>query len=128
MNNISKDKLQILVSITQIFSSFAVLISIIFLITEYNRSRVLNDKYIENLVYGRIMELDRLIIENPDLAEITCKVLTNPDSLSQTEKIRYFAYEHIFYDSWETLWAGYQDGLVEEKTWNGWDKWFLREV
>jgi hypothetical protein len=62
------------------------------------------------------------------LAEITSKVLTNPDSLSQTEKIRYFAYEHIFYDSWETLWVGYQDGLVEEKTWNGWDKWFLREV
>ena len=46
------------------------LVSIIILISEYKRSEVLNEKSLENLVYDRMMELDRLLIENPDLAEI----------------------------------------------------------
>jgi len=119
-----KYKLQNIVSITQILSSFAVLISIIYLITEYNRSGLVNEKSIENLVYGRFMRLDELIIENPDMAEIILKAKNNPDSLTKTEVFRYAAYEHIFYDSWETLWVGHRDGLVGDKTWEDWDDWF----
>lgn len=120
-----KYKLQTIVSVTQILSSFAVLISIIYLVTEYNRSGIMNEKSIENLVYGRFMRLDELIIENPDLAEIISKASTNTDSLTKTEIIRYAAYEHIFYDSWETLWVGHRDGLVGDKTWNDWNEWFI---
>ena len=119
-----KYKLQNIVSITQILSSFAVLISIIYLITEYNRSGLVNEKSIENLVYSRFMRLDELIIENPDMAEIILKATNNPDSLTKTEVFRYAAYEHIFYDSWETLWVGHRDGLVGDKTWKDWDDWF----
>ncbi|MCJ7467033.1 MAG: hypothetical protein MUO53_10115 [Maribacter sp.] len=48
--------------------------------------------------------------------------------MTQTDKIRYLAYEHIFYDSWETLYEGYQDGLVDEKTWMGWNEYILKEA
>ena len=123
-----KRRLQNIVSITQILSSLAVLVSIILLITEYKRSGVLNEKSVENLVYSRIMELDRLIIENEGFAEIVTKAYAYPDSLSKNEKLRYLAFEHIFYDSWETLWVGYQDGLVEENTWKEWNDWFLSEA
>jgi len=51
----------------------------------------------------------------------------NSDSLSEADKIRYLAYEHIFYDSWETLWVGFQNGVVREETWNDWNDWFIRE-
>lgn len=119
-----KYKLQTIVSVTQILSSFAVLISIIYLITEYNRSGLVNEKSIENLVYGRFMRLDELIIENPDMAEIIIKATNNSDSLTKTEVFRYAAYEHIFYDSWETLWVGHRDGLIGDKTWKEWDDWF----
>jgi hypothetical protein len=123
-----KKRLQNIVSITQILSSLAVLVSIILLITEYKRSGILNEKSVENLVYSRIMELDRLIIENEDFAEIITKAYSFPDSLSKNERIRYLAYEHIFFDSWETLWVGYKDGLVEESTWIEWNDWFLSEA
>jgi hypothetical protein len=118
-----KDKIQWLVSMTQILSSLAVLVSIIYLVIEYNRTSVLNEKSVENLVYARVMQLNELVIEHPDLAEIIVKA-QNSDSLTTTEIMRYLAYEHIFYDSWETLWTGYQDGLVEEDTWNDWNNWF----
>ena len=119
-----KGRLQWLVSVTQILSSLAVLISIIYLVTEYNRSVLVNEKTIENLVYGRFMRLDELIIENSDMAEIILKASANSDSLSSSEIFRYAAYEHIFYDSWETLWVGHRDGLVGDKTWKEWDEWF----
>ena len=65
-----KYKLQNIVSITQILSSFAVLISIIYLITEYNRSGLVNEKSIENLVYGRFMRLNKLMIYDPEFKAV----------------------------------------------------------
>jgi hypothetical protein len=123
-----KPSLQRFVGITQILSSLAVIISIFLLITEYRRSGVLNEKEVENLVYSRIMELDRLLIENAEFAELLNKAYTTPDSLNETEKMRYLAYEHIFFDSWETLYVGFQDGLVEKNTWIDWNLWFSREA
>ena len=123
-----KNRLQWLVSVTQILSSLAVLVSIIYLITEFNRTGLLNEKAVENKVYDRVMALNELVIEHPDLAEIIVKAQKSPDSLTTTETMRYLAYEHIFYDSWETLWVGYNDGLVEEDTWNDWNQWFMRKA
>jgi len=120
-----KGKLQWLVSVTQILSSLAVLISIIYLVTEYNRSGLLNQRNIENKVYERVMTLNQLLIEHPELAEIVVKAQANSDSLTTTETIRYLAYEHIFYDTWETLWVGHKDGLIEDDVWKDWNDWFL---
>jgi len=120
-----KGKLQWIVSVTQILSSLAVLISIIYLITEYNRSGLLNQRNIENKVYERVMTLNQLLVEHPELAEIIVKAQTNLDSLTTTETIRYLAYEHIFYDTWETLWVGHKDGLIEDDVWNDWHEWFI---
>ena len=120
-----KGRLQWLVSVTQILSSLAVLISIIYLVTEYNRSGLLNQRNIENKVYERIMTLNELLVEHPELAEIIVKAQTSADSLTTTETIRYLAYEHIFYDTWETLWIGHKDGLIEDDVWNDWNEWFL---
>ena len=72
-----KDKLQFYVSVTQILSSLAVLISIIILITEYRRSGIVNEKSLENLVYSRMMEMDKILIENREIAEIVIKA--SPD-------------------------------------------------
>lgn len=123
-----KRNLQTLVSLAQILSSVAVLVSIFFLITEYKRSTVLNEKNVEDNVYNRVMEYNRLVIENPDLAQIITEANANPDSLSAPDRLRYLAYQHIFFDSWETLWVGYRNGLVEEATWKSWNAWFINRT
>lgn len=122
-----KNKLETLVSVANIVSSIALIISIIILINEYKRSGVLNEKTIENLVYERMMELDRLVIENKDLGDIIVMAKSTPDSLTESDSLRYLAYEHIFYDSWETLWVGYQNDMVKKETWDDWNEWFLKE-
>lgn len=122
-----KNKLETLVSVANIVSSIALIISIIILINEYKRSGVLNEKTIENLVYERMMELDRLVIENKELGDIIVMAKSAPDSLTESDSLRYLAYEHIFYDSWETLWVGYQNDMVKKETWDDWNEWFLKE-
>ena len=126
MKKIKFLKLDHVVAIANIVSSLVLIISIIILINEYKQSEVLNEKTIENLVYDRMMELDRLVIENSDLGEIISVAHENEDSLSASDKIRYLAYEHIFYDSWETIWVGYQNGVIRKDTWNDWNDWFIR--
>ena len=128
-NNVTGRKFQLntFVSIANIVSSLALIISIVILINEYKRSDLINEKTIENLIYSRMMELDRLLIENPDMSEIVLEAQSKPDSMSASDKLRYLAYEHIFYDSWETLWVGFQNKVVSEETWNDWNNWFLRE-
>lgn len=121
-------RLQSLVSITQILSSLAVVISIIILLVEFKRTSLVNEKSIENLFYSRMMALDKIVIENKDVTEIILKAHNHPDSLSGSELKRYLAYEHIFFDSWETLWVGFKDGLVENNTWNDWNAWFVQEA
>ena len=123
-----KNKLELYVSLGQIISSLAVVISIVYLVSEYNRSQVLNNRSVENFVYDRMVELDRLLIENPDLAEISHKAKMQPDSLSDADRARYLAWEHIFYDTWEALWVNYQDGLVRGETWEEWNTWFVSEA
>ena len=69
-----------------------------------------------------------MLIENAEFAAVLNKAYAFPDSLNETEKMRYLAYEHIFFDSWETLYVGFQDGLVEKNTWIDWNLWFSREA
>lgn len=120
-----KLKLNTLVSIASIVSSIALIVSIFILVREYRRSDVMNERSIEYLVYSRVMELNRLLVENPDLAAIVSLASTHPENLSTVDSMRYLAYEGIFYDSWETLWVGFQNGVVTEDTWNSWNDWFL---
>lgn len=122
-----KIKLDTVVAISNIVSSLVLIVSIVILINEYKQSEIVNEKTIENLVYDRMMEMDRMLVENSDLAEILSKAYHNSDSLSGADSIRYLAYEHVFYDSWETLWVGFQNGVVREETWKDWNEWFIRE-
>jgi hypothetical protein len=121
-----KTDLDILALIANIVSSVTLIISIIILVNEYRSSEVVNEKAIEDLIYERMLELDRLVIENPDLGDIIHKARFSPDDLSTSESLRYLAFEHIFYDSWETLWVGFQNGIVSQGTWEDWNEWFIR--
>jgi len=107
-----KSRIQTMVSLAEIISSFAIVVSLIYVAYEFNRSEVLTNRDVENIIYERVLEIERLIIENPDLAKIVTKASDNSDELTPEERLRYLAYEHIFYDSWETLWAYYQEGIL----------------
>jgi len=122
-----KPSIATMVSVAEIISSLAIVISLIYVGYEYKRSEIMTNRDVDNIMYQRVMELERLVIENSELAGIIVKAGSPTDTLSDEEMLRYLAYEHIFYDGWETLWAYRQEEIVDEDLWDGWNKWFIEE-
>ena len=99
----NKPKLQTIVSIAEIISALAIVLSLIYATNEFKRSQTITSRDVENIAYTRMMELDRLLVENPDFVKIYATALKNSDIIVEEDLVRYLAFEHIYYDSWETL-------------------------
>ena len=123
-----KAKLNTVVSVSEIVSSFAIVISLFYALYEYQHSNTLSNKDAENIIYDRILEMDRLVIENEGLSKLIIKASDDSGHLTSDEKLRYLALEHIFFDSWESAFNYYHEGIFEQKTWDGWNNWFVAEI
>ena len=125
MKKINLDKL---VSIAEIISSIAIIISLFYAAYEFNRSKTLTNRDVENILYERMLKIDQMIIENKDLAKLVVKASISTDELTTDEKMRYLAFEHVFYDSWESAWYYYSEGILEKSNWDSWNSWFKSEA
>ena len=123
-----KPKLDIVVSIAEIISSLAIVVSLFYIVNEFQRSNTLTNRDVENILYDRMLEMDRLIIGNADLAKLVLKASKNSEELEPDEQLRYLAFEHIFYDTWESAWYYHSEGTLEEQNWNSWNSWFISEI
>lgn len=121
-------RFSLVVTLAELAASVAVVLSVLFLAVEYRRAHVLTNREVENILYANMREMDRLIIENPDLALLVVRSVTAGDSLAEPDRLRYVAYEHIFFDSWESAWNYHRDGTLDDVNWQGWDEWFLAEA
>lgn len=123
-----KLKIELLVSIAEIISSIAIVVSIIYVAVEFKRSDAISNKDVENHLYNSIKSMDQLVIENNDIAKLIIKASAQTDSLKEEELLRYVSFEHIFYDSWEYAFSNYQDEILEKEEWESWNEWFISEV
>lgn len=122
-----KPSLQTSVSVVEIMASLAVVGSLLYVAYEFKRSETLNSRGVENILYQRMAERDRLLIENPRLAETFLAAASDPDGLSSADRVRFLAFEHIF-DSWESAWYYYHEGILEESAWESWNTWFVADA
>lgn len=119
--------LERLAYMSQVFSSLAILVTLIYAGYEYNRANTLTNRDVEDAIFQRVSEMEHLLIENPDMALIVLKAGNEPQHLLPEERLRLLAYDHIFYDSWESAWNYYQQGILEAPNWESWDRWFQME-
>lgn len=122
-----KPSLERMAHLSQVISSIAIMISLIYAGYEYNRVNTLTNRDAEDAIFQRVQEMEQLLIENPDMALIVLKAGEVPEQLLPEEQLRYLAYDHIFYDSWESAWNYYKQGILEEAKWDSWNRWFQME-
>ncbi|HSR51705.1 MAG TPA: hypothetical protein VLV83_12820 [Acidobacteriota bacterium] len=120
--------LQTAVSLAEIVTALAVVVSLVYAANEFSRSRDLTSTDVQTIVYDRMLEMDRLLIENKDIADILVRVTKDPGGLTAADTARFLAYEHIFYDSWELTWTAYNEGILKEDAWKDWNAWFAAEA
>jgi len=120
----SQHKLQLYVSIAEIVSAIAVVISLLFVISELRQSQTLSEREVDVQLFERVREANRILIENPDVAAMIINAADNPEQLTKVDRLRYQAIQHQFFDTWELAWGYSQDGVLGTELWQEWDAWF----
>ena len=121
-----KSSLHTVVSVAEIISALAVVLSLLYAGYEFRRSQTLKSADVMKVLYDRVALLEQMMVENADLAEVTVK-LRNGQGVSSSDTLRFLSYEHIFYDTWELGFDSYETGIIEKEHWQTWSDWFTRE-
>ncbi len=124
----NKKNVQVYASLAEIVSAVAIIISLLYVAYEFRRTETLSSNEVDIMIFERVREANTMLIENGELAGIVIEASNRPEALSESDRLRYLAYQHIFFDSWEIAWIYYQDGILDEPTWREWDRWFSAEA
>lgn len=115
-------------SIAEVVSAIAIVVSLLYVGYEIRQSVVFSSRDIEELLYSRQQEDNRILIENGDIAQIVVTAQDNPDQLSPADRMRYLAFMHNFYDNWEIAFYSHSDGVLRDGAWDSWNEYYLRQA
>lgn len=121
-------KLQAYASLAEVVSAVAIVLSLLYAANEFRRAGTISGREADVILFERVQEANRQLIETPELAEILVTANEAPDTLSDADRLRFLAYEHDFFDGWEIGWSYHADGILDEETWHEWDEWFTAEA
>ena len=112
----------------EMISAVAIIISLLYVGYEIRQTQVLSQRSVDELLFARNQESNRVLIENPDFAEIFVRARRDPDSLSEAERVRYLAFEHNMIDNWEIAFYAHYDGVLSEEYWAEWDDYYRAQM
>jgi len=117
-------RVQLYASIAEIVSAVAVVISLLYVASEFRQAKTLTERDVDRELFERVREENRILIENPDVAAIVLAAADDPGKLTPVDRLRYLALQHQFFDSWEVAWGYHDDGVLGDELWREWDDWF----
>jgi hypothetical protein len=123
-----RDRLQTFASLAEVVSAVAIIISLLYVGYEVRRTSTLSSREADIILFERGREANRVLIESPGMAEIVVAAATVPDRMSAPDRLRYLAYQHDFFDTWEIAWYYHADGILDTETWLDWDEWFTEQA
>lgn len=112
----------------EMLSAAAIIISLLYVGYEIRQTQVLSQRGVDELLFARNEESNRILIENPDIAEIFVRARKDPDSLTEVERVRYLAYEHNLIDNWEIAYYAHFDGVLTDQYWLEWDQYYKNQM
>ncbi len=124
----NEKKLQAYASAAEVVSALAIIVSLLYVGYEFRRTTTMSSREADVVLFERGREANRLLIESPGLAEILVVAQSNPDELSEADRLRFLTYQHDFFDSWEIGWYYHADGILDEAAWREWEAWFTEEA
>lgn len=125
---IDSARLQAFASWAEVASAVAVVLSLVYLATEVRRSSTMDSRDADIVLFERIADAQRMIIQTPGLAETIATAEQRADELSPADRLRYLALQDHFYNSWEMGWYYHTDGILSDVAWTEWDEWFSAEA
>jgi hypothetical protein len=123
-----QSRIQSYAAVAEVVSAAAIIVSLLYVGYEYRRTSTMSSREADVILFERTRESNRILIESPGMADIVHLAETAPEALSPADSLRFLAYRHDFFDTWEIAWYYHADGILETETWEEWDQWFSEEA
>jgi len=120
----SQQKLQVWSTVAEVASAMAIVISLLYVASEFRQSETLTERDADAQLFDRVREANRILIENPDVATLTIAARRGPERLTAADRLRCLAIQHQFFDSWELAWGYHEGDVLGDRLWEEWDGWF----
>lgn len=111
-------------SLAEIIGAFAVVISLILVVSSVDRNTAAISAQVDDASYAAVREVNFNLLNNPELFEITLRAVENPDNLNEVELEKYKVWLHIYLDLWERHYDWETTGLMVDNSDAGWDRYF----
>ena len=109
-------------AVSQFVSSIAVVLSVLYLAKEVNRSTRVAKVGAQDTAASAVRDVTNTFMENAEMSRIWGVGLENLQTLSIEEQARFFHAAHQFLKALETIHFHYVNGLMDEQLWHGWQE------
>ena len=110
-------------SAAEIVGAFAVVVSLVFVISSVNRNTAAITAQVGDASYEAIRELNLNLLNNPELFDITLRAAASLDNLDNTELEKYKLWLHVNLDVWERFYDWDRSGVIDKDS-GGWHDYF----
>ncbi len=111
-------------SIGELVGTFAVFVSLLFVVYSINQNTAAIQGSTENILFERIGELSGQVIADPTLAAIIVKKREGTE-LTPIEAVRWEKYQLVLLDMWALGFNRHRRGLLASDQWAAWDSYFV---
>jgi hypothetical protein len=125
---VNRSKLQAWASLAEVVSALAIIVSLLYVGSEFRRTNTMSSREADVALYERLQDANRMLVETPGLAETLVAWETSPEDLSEADRRRLLAFQQNFFETWELGWYYHDDGILDESSWTEWDRWFASEA
>jgi len=109
-------------AVSQFISSIAVVLSVLYLAKEVNRSTRVARVAAQDTAAAAVREVTNTFMENAEMSRIWGAGLEDLKTLSQEDRARFFHATHQFLKALETIHFHHLNGLMDEQLWRGWQE------
>jgi hypothetical protein len=106
----------------QMLGAVGVIISIIYLAAQIRNQNKESHRAAMNVLATHWSDLNRALVENPDLAALFLRALRSFDELDGASKLRVGAHLGRFLRFADSLYLGVLDGTLDKRLWRGYER------
>lgn len=111
-------------AIGELIGTFAVVVSLVFVVFSINQNTRAIQGSTENLIFERHAELTNKFMLDPSLAKILVKMRGPEPTLTEIEAVRWEKYQLNLLDIWALAFNRRKRDLLAYEEWIAWDRYF----
>ena len=109
-------------AVGQMLGAIGVIISIIYLAAQIRNQNKESQRAAMTVLTSHWSDLNRTLVENPDLAALWLRALQSFDELDSTSKLRFSAHLGRFLRMADSLYLAVLDGMLDQRLWRGYER------